>query len=423
MDLSYLIGELVYQFQIFILPRIIDLLIFLSPFYIPLLLINVFWPKWVSYVREKFFLSQETILLEVKVPRDNPRPLMAMEIALESFYQTFGEATWIDKYWSGKTRSWFSLEITSIEGQVKFYIWMRKGDRAGVEASFYSQFPSIEIREVEDYTKGAQFEEGKTDVFAVEMQLTKADPYPIKTYVDYGLDRPDVKDEFKVDPLTPLIEFLGSLGVNQQIWIQIIIRAHKKETIKKGHLFKMTDKLRDEAEEEISKIKSRNPKTRFPETDEKTKLGVTLTKGEDDTVSAIERALHKKPFDVGIRTLYFAKKENFSMTWGGGMIGLWKQFGSEQLNGFKPNSKKYSFAYSDWNDPFKIKRLFAKKQAIEDYKSRSIFYTPHNFWSKIFVLNTEELATIFHFPSKVSTTPTFERIASKRGEPPNNLPI
>jgi hypothetical protein len=40
-----------------------------------------------------------------------------------------------------------------------------------------------------------------------------------------------------------------------------------------------------------------------------------------------------------------------------------------------------------------------------------------------FVLNTEELATIYHFPGRVAETPTFGRIEAKKGEPPSNLPI
>ena len=38
------------------------------------------------------------------------------------------------------------------------------------------------------------------------------------------------------------------------------------------------------------------------------------------------------------------------------------------------------------------------------------------------VLNSEELATIYHFPGQVAETPTFKRIESKRAEPPQNLP-
>jgi hypothetical protein len=39
------------------------------------------------------------------------------------------------------------------------------------------------------------------------------------------------------------------------------------------------------------------------------------------------------------------------------------------------------------------------------------------------VLNTEELATIYHFPGMVAAAPTIERIEAKKVEPPPNLPM
>jgi len=40
-----------------------------------------------------------------------------------------------------------------------------------------------------------------------------------------------------------------------------------------------------------------------------------------------------------------------------------------------------------------------------------------------FIMNTEELATIYHFPGEVSKTPSLSRISAKKAEPPTNLPI
>ena len=45
------------------------------------------------------------------------------------------------------------------------------------------------------------------------------------------------------------------------------------------------------------------------------------------------------------------------------------------------------------------------------------------FNPKPIVMTTEELATIFHFPGQVATTPTISRSSSKKAEPPPNLPI
>ena len=62
-----------------------------------------------------------------------------------------------------------------------------------------------------------------------------------------------------------------------------------------------------------------------------------------------------------------------------------------------------------------------RKDQFDAYKQRSWFYLPHKV--KPFVLTTEELATIYHFPGGVAQTPTFGRIPSRKGEAPVDLPV
>ena len=52
----------------------------------------------------------------------------------------------------------------------------------------------------------------------------------------------------------------------------------------------------------------------------------------------------------------------------------------------------------------------------------SPFIFPNFFHHHIIVLNTEELATLWHFPGQILKVPTFERIESKEASPPTNLP-
>jgi hypothetical protein len=39
------------------------------------------------------------------------------------------------------------------------------------------------------------------------------------------------------------------------------------------------------------------------------------------------------------------------------------------------------------------------------------------------ILSSEELATLFHIPGRVSTTPSLERIEAVKSDAPQNLPI
>ena len=260
------------------------------------------------------------------------------------------------------------------------------------------------------------------NVCACEFVLTKPDPYPIKTYIDYGLDK-NPKEEFKIDPMTPLIEFLGSIDAGHNIWIQIIIRAHRKRRL--WDVFgaredSWEDEMGKEKEKIIERLKVAKEEGGFPR---------IPSKGEADVIAALERSVSKIPFDCGIRAVYIADKDKYNPANIGGITGCFKQYSSSgsplSLNGFRPIGWFIGFDYpwhGWWNKKEKI-----KPRVLEEYKLRRYFYSP---WrnrkfhvSKPFVLNTEELATIYHFPGSVASTPTFERIPSLKSKAPSNLPI
>ena len=396
----------------------------ISPIFLALVLFSIFWPLWVDYVRAEFFLKEKYTLLEIRLPKETVKSPAAMELFFVALHQTGGEGSWYDKYWLGKTRPWYSLEMTSIEGQIHFFIWTRASQKMFIESSLYGQFPGIEVHEVDDYARSVHFDPKVTKLWGCEFEFTNPNTaYPIKTYVDYGLDK-DPKEEYKVDPLAPLLEFLGAVGVNQQVWYQIIIRAHKKESKKDGTWFGTTDSWKDEARAEVNKILIRDAKSKVAGKLDKDGKGqqLTITPGEKEIVEALERSITKLAFDVGIRAMYIAKKESYNGAVPGGTMGSMKQFNTEHLNGFKPNGKawlaKFSYPWQDYKD---MRQNGVRKKILKMYKRRAYFYEP--YVGTAMVLNTEELATIFHFPGQVAAAPTLARIPSKKGQAPANLPI
>src|SRR5438067_2018366 len=94
--------------------------------WLPLVSVIVFWELWVRYVRYYFFYNTKTVLLEIRLPREQFKSPLAMELAIAGIYQTGGETTVLDRYWFGKTRPWYSLEIVSNGGDVHFYVWTRE---------------------------------------------------------------------------------------------------------------------------------------------------------------------------------------------------------------------------------------------------------------------------------------------------------
>jgi len=63
----------------------------------------------------------------------------------------------------------------------------------------------------------------------------------------------DEKEEYKIDPITHAIEFLGSIRAGENVWIQIMFRKFEKEGWKHG-IWKGTKDLKAEVKKEIEKI-------------------------------------------------------------------------------------------------------------------------------------------------------------------------
>lgn len=394
----------------------------------PLFLLKKIAGDYVEYKHKKSFFTQSYILLELKLPKEITRSPIGMELFFTSLYQT-SATSYHEFYVQGKLRPSYSLELVSIEGKVHFYIYTIKKWRNLIEAQIYAQYPNIEIFEAEDYTRAVHHDPDRLGMWGTQFVLSKADALPIKTYIDYGLDK-DPKEEYKIDPMTSVLEYLGSLGKGEQTWIQIIFRAHKKEDQKSGRLFTRPD-LSAGVKSEIKKLREQGvlgsgDVLKIP----------NPTRGESDTIANMERNLGKMPFEVCIRGFYITDKDIFNANLGlTGLIGSFRQYNSVNSNGFKLGG------FTDFDDTGKdILSLFGwiwpvgtmgrwirdgmEKQMLNNYKWRIALIEPYyKFNPKPFILTSEELATIFHFPGQVATTPTMARSMSKKAEPPPNLPI
>jgi hypothetical protein len=400
---------------------------FLAPLWMTPLLMGYATERRLQFRRADNLSKKKYILLELRLPRDTRKTPLAMETFFSNMHFGPGEATEYKVNVLGNVRPWWSFEIVSIGGRVHFYVWTLEQHRRGIESYLYSQYPDMEIIEAEDYSRlydPADY--SKNRMFGEEFIKTKADPYPIKTYVDYGLDKSGPKPEEQVDPLAQIIELLGSIGPKEQYWIQFIIRLSKDEKYrpkinKEGKAYTWKDIANDEIEKiralSVKKTKQVGPDGKVTEIE-----GFpNPTKGQGETINAIERNVNKAAFDIGIRTIYSAPEEAYQ----GGMIAffmaLWKPFSNENGNGFKP-ATMFSAGFNDypWEDKKGIAHRFVERKIVDLYRRRSYFVQPYvGPWS---VMSTEELATLFHIPSSTIETPSLPRIQSSTSGAPANLP-
>lgn len=123
----------------------------------------------------------------------------------------------------------------------------------------------------------------------------------------------------------------------------------------------------------------------------------------------------KLAFNTGIRFFYVAPRDMFQKTRSSEIMAGFKQFNTMHLNGFKGNSDR---APKEGKYFFK-KRVerYRKIKFYEDFKKRK--KSP----MQTFTFNTEELATIYHFPGTGVTAPSMPRVGATKGQPPTNLPI
>jgi hypothetical protein len=401
--------------------------LFLTPLWLPVLLIGGAWALWVILIRSEFIFSQKMILLEIKPPRNIVKTPLAMEAFLSTLHLSGGESTWYQKWIKGSTRPFWSLEMASFGGQVHLYIYARARFRRIIESQMYAQYPGVQLIESVDYTRFANLDpkEWGVGIWGCDFKHEKPDPVPIKTYIEYGLDKVQKEPE-QVDPLANLIEFMGSIGKGEYLWLQFVFRFHRCEKYHKKNKEGKTYTWKDQAKELVTKIREETrDKYTDPATGEEHAGFPNPTKGQIEKIAAIERNVSKLAFDVGIRGVYFAQ-EAFNSVAISNLNDLFKPFNTSEWNGIKSTGWMKRFDDYPWEIGVDTLKNHYRRKMIEAYRRRQFFYEPFSFGlshDDIMVMSTEELATLFHIPSAAIAAPGLGRVPSATSEAPGNLPV
>lgn len=392
----------------------------LTPIWLPLGLFYITFERWMYYVQNKFADSQGRTTLRINLPQEVFKSPEAMEAVLSQMQQSNSQDNLMQTYIDGKTPLTSSLEIASIGGDVRFYLNVpTKKVKNSVEAALYAQYPGIELIEEDfDYTDEISWDPDKYEYMGFHMGKKEDQVLPIKTYVDYGLDK-IAKEEEKFEPMAAMLEAMGKIKPHERLWMQILIVPHVKKSFKTGNL--MPEATWDKAG--IDKINEMLKRDQRPTTDEETyEKAPMLTMGERDTIAAIERNIGKYAFETAIRWLYITEKGKFSGDTLGPMIRSFAQYDIIGRNGVGIRWRT-DFDYN-WISDRKGKRKMAwKKFELSLYKSRNYYGQDRkNFADAAKVFSIEELATMYHIPGSGVATPGVRRITSARREAPSNLP-
>ncbi len=310
----------------------------------------------------------------------NIREDMLKKIIYGPFYLSFEIATPID-----------SKEIF-------FYVSVPKKFQSIVEKQINSFYQDAEIKKVEDYNIFVPDGESA----ASYMTFNRQHIFPIKTY-----------RHLEDDPLSGITGALSKIPLGEGAALQIVIKPigniwqkDSRETIKvmqkgkgfEGHYKKSPFVIR--ALREFMNIASAGSKT--SEQQKQEEVRVQLTPAQEEIIKSVEEKSSKVGFEVNVRLVASAPTKEKAQTLLKELENSFTQFNSPDLNSFK------------------ITETFFEKAKFLNRTVYNFIFRNIEKKRKI-ILNTEELASIFHFPIASTSSPQVKWLNAKYAPAPSDI--
>ena len=284
-----------------------------------------------------------------------------------------------------------AFEIVATRGVINYYAAVPVALVSVVEQAITSAYPSARLEEVEEHNIFSTV--GRiTGTIGGELVLKKGFANPIATF-----------QETKRDSMQSILNSLASLTKEDGAGIQILIRpAHdgwaKLALSAAGKIKK--DKGSKSGLSSLSMKGLGAALWKPPEVTETKPEDKQLSTLEQAKVDAIEEKTRHPGYEVLIRLVASSNTSARSQTILSNMVASFSLFDAPGRNGFK----------------------FVPAKVIESFVTAFIFrFFPPEINQNI--LNSVELATIFHFPDQKNIpTSKLQRQASKQVDGPNNVP-
>ena len=308
-------------------------------------------------------------------------------------------------------QKYFSFEIVAVDGFVKYYAVVPAVLTETVKQAILTSYPTARLEETEvenifskdgmDNSEGTGNQyNAENFVSGGELVMKKEVEYPILTF-----------QEMKWDAQLALLNAFSKVRIGEGLGLQVMFRPldsswsknaeTKIKNIKSGKkgfsgkgsnlpiriLYLLTDIIRApfEVPDEHKKDKDEH--------------NSELSQKKQEEIQAIDTKAKFPAFECLIRIVAHSKSKARSEGLVGGVVAAFSQFDSPNSNGFKYDLSK------------KVDQL------VTDYIFR--FFPVSN---KKIVLNTQELATIFHLPSQASIPSSgVERQMTKQVDGPASL--
>ncbi len=332
-------------------------------------------------------------LLKIMVPKNNAKSPLAAEQMFSSLHGIYRKGEVLQDH--------FSFEMCATSQSINFYMLVPTQLRDFIEGQVYAQYPTVEIEATNDYSNISL--EGKSLV-GTEISLTKSDFFPIRTFTN-----------FDVDPLAGITGVLSKVDEGELLTIQTVMSPIDDSWQKDGLTYVRNIKegkdvslpafhidlgrrgkgLITELIKDMFKGLFSSPSG---EVKKEEKKEVRISGPEEVALKGIESKVTKLGYGLTIRVMAVTRDPILSQTRVESVVGAFKQFNLANLNGFEAGSLERDATF------------------LRKYRSRVLGTQVNRF-------NVEEIASMFHFPDLSVETPNIVWAGSKKGEPPQNLPI
>lgn len=360
----------------------------------------------------KFIIPRtlDWVFLEVQMPKenssDNEKQMSSDEkknlvSIAEQLFTTISEIGGHVKFFT--PRDYVSLEIACTDKKISFYINCPKHLQEIIEKQIHAQYPHAFIDQVEIYNPFQK--EGH--IAAVELRQTKKYVFPVRTY-----------RSMETDPLNAITNAMSKLDEGEGAAIQYILcpaghtwqakprhmaleiqQGKHQDTVTKNGFSRFASDIGREVGRSINGTKKDDPGSSHAHKDLSGAYSpISLTPMQQEIVKRLEEKASRPGFEVNIRLIASSKNQSMAQTHLQNMKAAFLQFNMPPFNGFVPVRK-------------------SKNAIIRDYTFR-VF---RRFWREN-ILNTEEVASLWHLPNQFIETPNIKWLVSKKAPPPINMP-
>ncbi len=281
----------------------------------------------------------------------------------------------------------FAFEIIASKGLIHYYVVVPLVLAEVVKQSVIAAYPAARLEECEEHNIFNPV--GKVSgTIGGELTLKKEFSYPIATYQDS-----------KRDAMQALLNALSNLSREDGAAVQILLRPASEKWVKTS-LSRATKIRKDKATKPEGGILSMKDLAgalwKPPENKEKKPEEKQLSTLEQATVDAVEDKTRHPGYEVLIRVIASSNTAARSQIILKNIVAVFALFDAPGKNGFR----------------------FAASKNVEQFITSFIFrFFPQEITQNI--LNSVELATIFHFPDQRHTQTTqLQRQASKQVDGP-----